>query len=788
MTSRCWRLVAGSILLLLSSRSVLAQNGQIDLAALHTEAMMRFRSGRYDEALTLYRRLVQVQPGNTDAKKDLMWALWNAGHFEDAGRVASDILTAHPDDVEAKNLVTRVPSEANRDKMKTVHEEAVASYQAGDYTKSIQNYRELARLSPRNPLVLRDLMWALWNQDRYEEAAKVADQIMTLRPSDPDAADVLTRLPEALKVRQIIIKREKIAAIEKQAKDNEDAKQYEQAIPLLRELITLDPGNPANFNQLLSSLRKAGRYDEGLLVAQQMAVIHKEDPDSWNWLGTLELDMGDSQKALESFQNALTLKPDQARTQLAMGKMYVTMREFDNAIPLLQAAVKTDASLVEAYPLLGKALYWSGDFQPSTEAWVQAVKYFPQQVSYRFYEAEAFFYARHQDLARAQMKQLATQDHYVQAFDFLVNDAIVRKEDAEAERMLEGALQTIHPQDEGHVMKLVYLYQSNGQKDKLIALLDRFLAVSPDHEPAMLMKAAALFDKELFPEALEVYKKVHSLNPYDTEGLRGMAECELSMGHAAPALDYIHQFLALDPTNPRSVLTVAQYYEWAGQSREAKKVLLHWVHKNQNSPVLPIVLYHGLTPFSDDPLLAAPYHYTIMTFDDHMRALHDAGYTPVTAKDVQAWIYGKAALPKRPVLITFDDGRLDSFRYADPILEKYDLKATMCAALVNIEGFRPPGFVPWQRMAAYHETGRWEIESHGDISHIYIPIDSKGNQSLFLTSKKWLQDQNRMETDAEWIERLRSDRESSATPVRRRLVSERSIYRPRREAIQGLCG
>ena len=74
---------------------------------------------------------------------------------------------------------------------------------------------------------------------------------------------------------------------------------------------------------------------------------------------------------------------------------------------------------------------------------------------------------------------------------------------------------------------------------------------------------------------------------------------------------WMHQLRGLDPTNPRFVLMEAQYDGWAGETREARKFLTHWVHENEKSPVLPIVLYHGLTPFVDDPMLAYPYHYSV---------------------------------------------------------------------------------------------------------------------------------------------------------------------------------
>src|SRR5207244_610571 len=123
----------------------------------------------------------------------------------------------------------------------------------------------------------------------------------------------------------------------------------------------------------------------------------------------------------------------------------------------------------------------------------------------------------------------------------------------------------------------------------------------------------------------------------------------------------------------------------------AQKMIRGWVKKNKG-PVVPVLLYHGLTPFSRDPLLAYNVHMTVAAFEDQMRAIKHAGYSPITCEQLAAWYQGRGRLPNKPLLITFDDARLDSFRYGDPILAKYGLKATMFAALVNVEGSLPPAF------------------------------------------------------------------------------------------------
>jgi peptidoglycan/xylan/chitin deacetylase (PgdA/CDA1 family) len=53
-----------------------------------------------------------------------------------------------------------------------------------------------------------------------------------------------------------------------------------------------------------------------------------------------------------------------------------------------------------------------------------------------------------------------------------------------------------------------------------------------------------------------------------------------------------------------------------------------------------------------------------------------AGYTPITLDSLVAGREGAGALPRRPVVITFDDGYQDCIDYAVPILRKFGFTAT----------------------------------------------------------------------------------------------------------------
>ncbi len=95
------------------------------------------------------------------------------------------------------------------------------------------------------------------------------------------------------------------------------------------------------------------------------------------------------------------------------------------------------------------------------------------------------------------------------------------------------------------------------------------------------------------------------------------------------------------------------------------------------SRIIPILMYHNVDNYNPD----APYDMTVnipaSTFELHMHALLNAGYTPITYEMYYAHETQGAALPEKPILITFDDGYLSNYLYAYPILKKLNIKATM---------------------------------------------------------------------------------------------------------------
>lgn len=104
-------------------------------------------------------------------------------------------------------------------------------------------------------------------------------------------------------------------------------------------------------------------------------------------------------------------------------------------------------------------------------------------------------------------------------------------------------------------------------------------------------------------------------------------------------------------------------------------------------------------------------------FDWQMKYLVDHGYHSISTDELYDFLAGKGTLPDRPVLITFDDGYVDNYTNAYPILKKYNLKAT----IFIVTGFvsKREGYLTWDQLREMEKNGI-TAQSH-TVTHAPLP-------------------------------------------------------------------
>jgi len=138
------------------------------------------------------------------------------------------------------------------------------------------------------------------------------------------------------------------------------------------------------------------------------------------------------------------------------------------------------------------------------------------------------------------------------------------------------------------------------------------------------------------------------------------------------------------------------------------------------SPVLlPILMFHSVSVYDVGVPDMIVTQYQLRAY---LAAMQDAGYTAITFGQLEDYLAGRGTLPQNPFIITFDDGYLDNYTLAFPVLEELGMPAVF-----NILGLRRgqdtymgrpsvPHFT-WEQARRLYDSGFIEFGNHSWDMH-----------------------------------------------------------------------
>ncbi len=162
------------------------------------------------------------------------------------------------------------------------------------------------------------------------------------------------------------------------------------------------------------------------------------------------------------------------------------------------------------------------------------------------------------------------------------------------------------------------------------------------------------------------------------------------------------------------------------------------------SPDVPVLMYHEITsaPSGSARLAVSP-----QSFAAQLDYLQEAGFSSVTAGELAAAVTGAATkpLPRRPVVLTFDDGFADFHEVALPCLLAHGFAATvfMTSGWVGQAG-RPARSAPgamlcWSQLAEIAAAGM-EVGSHSHRHRQLDQLPSGAVRAELTASQRLLED------------------------------------------------
>lgn len=152
---------------------------------------------------------------------------------------------------------------------------------------------------------------------------------------------------------------------------------------------------------------------------------------------------------------------------------------------------------------------------------------------------------------------------------------------------------------------------------------------------------------------------------------------------------------------------------------------------------VPVLLYHHIQPYEE----ARQKDQVSLTvdngvFEQQMAYLSAKGYKTISADTLVNSLKTHSPLPPKPILLTFDDGYMDNYTYAYPILRKYNLTGNIMVVTGLMENNDMLGWAQLKEMVAsntffaYNHT--WSHAPVGSVSQAKA-------QSEIITAKTQLE-------------------------------------------------
>jgi peptidoglycan/xylan/chitin deacetylase (PgdA/CDA1 family) len=114
-------------------------------------------------------------------------------------------------------------------------------------------------------------------------------------------------------------------------------------------------------------------------------------------------------------------------------------------------------------------------------------------------------------------------------------------------------------------------------------------------------------------------------------------------------------------------------------------------------PEVPVLCYHRIADGKKGDYTVSP-----ATFASHIKILADSGYHSISPAQLYGYLVYNKALPPKPVMITFDDSRVEHSAIAAPVMEKYGFRGVFFIMTIT---YNKKNYMTKEQIAKLAKTG-----------------------------------------------------------------------------------
>lgn len=306
--------------------------------------------GNWEQAVEIWRKGLEREPGRFDWKRNLTASLIRAGEVTAAVQASEEILAEGTD-----------PEKAFSD-----HQVLASQWvESGRPEEAVRLMEEAVRHFPGDSRYQTELGLAYVENGQSDLARGIFQKRLEKNPNDPDAHFGL--------------------GVVARVSGNTD-----KALSSLNRALQLDPDHPdAKFNtaEILAFERgEKGTVAEKYLAERyysELAQQHPDNPDLQNGLAAVYLFSGRTAEAIGIWEQMSQRMPEESVVHSNLSEAYLSANRPEDAIAAARRAMQIDPENSDAYFQLGNAELAKGNSRAGIEAIRRAAELSPEDVTYR---------------------------------------------------------------------------------------------------------------------------------------------------------------------------------------------------------------------------------------------------------------------------------------------------------------------------------------------------------------------------------------------------------------------
>ena len=346
------------------------------------------------------------------------------------------------------------------------------------------------------------------------------------------------------------------------------------AIPNFQNCLGVDPNYEPARTKLIQAYQKIGQSSQAARLVEQRVKSQqghrslRDSAESYNRLGTLHYQQGDTDKAIQAFESALKRSPHHKTAKRNLNQLYrqkafnaLKRRAFDEGTTYFQKAIRLDPENATTYRIMGDGYALASEFS-------QAIIYYQKALELAPDDAEtqknlALTWTNHGVVLRNRGEWDAAIRAYRNALELRPTYQIAKA------NLIDALSQKANVQRQA------------GHTDKAIETYLELQKLQPDDTTiASLIGELYLLKGYDYPTAISAFHKVYTTQPTDKQAKQNLiaayqqyAKTLRNRRDYAAALEQLQKAAALFPDDINLRLNLSQAYQHVGKYEQASAEL-----------------------------------------------------------------------------------------------------------------------------------------------------------------------------------------------------------------------